>query len=69
MKLFVVQTRWVPVLLCVAFLTLAERGVLASMQRRAGPEVSGFGGISGVEVSMHPEFVTSVAKVVRFLRS
>jgi NADH:ubiquinone oxidoreductase subunit H len=37
--------RLVPLLLCVAFLTLAERGVLGSMQRRAGPEVSGVWGL------------------------
>jgi NADH:ubiquinone oxidoreductase subunit H len=35
----------VPVLLCVAFLTLAERQVMASIQRRIGPNVSGFVGI------------------------
>ena len=28
------------VLLCVAFLTLAERQIMASMQRRFGPQVS-----------------------------
>ena len=30
----------VPVLLCVAFFTLAERQIMASMQRRYGPHVS-----------------------------
>ena len=35
----------VPVLLCVAFLTLAERQVMASIQRRQGPNVSGFVGV------------------------
>jgi len=35
----------VPVLLCVAFFTLAERQILASMQRRFGPHVSGIGGV------------------------
>jgi hypothetical protein len=35
----------VPVLLCVAFFTLAERQIMASMQRRFGPHVSGFGGV------------------------
>jgi NADH:ubiquinone oxidoreductase subunit H len=38
-------TRLVPILLCVAFLTLAERAVLAGMQRRVGPWVSGTAGI------------------------
>ena len=32
----------VPVLVAVAFLTLAERKVMASMQRRKGPNVVGF---------------------------
>lgn len=35
----------IPVLLCVAFFTLAERQVMASMQRRVGPNVSGFYGL------------------------
>jgi NADH:ubiquinone oxidoreductase subunit H len=40
-----ILTILVPVLLVVAFLTLAERQLMASMQRRVGPQVSGFGGI------------------------
>jgi NADH:ubiquinone oxidoreductase subunit H len=35
----------IPVLLSVAFFTLAERTVMASMQRRVGPQVSGYFGI------------------------
>jgi NADH:ubiquinone oxidoreductase subunit H len=35
----------VPVLLSVAFFTLAERHIMASMQRRLGPHTSGLGGI------------------------
>jgi len=35
----------IPVLLCVAFFTLAERQIMASMQRRFGPHVSGVGGV------------------------
>lgn len=34
-----------PVLLSVAFFTLAERQVMASLQRRMGPQTSGFGGV------------------------
>nr|YP_009573281.1 NADH dehydrogenase subunit 1 [Chlorosarcinopsis eremi]QBG38064.1 NADH dehydrogenase subunit 1 [Chlorosarcinopsis eremi] len=35
----------VPVLLCVAFFTLAERVIMGSMQRRIGPNVTGIGGL------------------------
>lgn len=35
----------IPVLLTVAFFTLAERHVMASMQRRLGPHTSGLGGV------------------------
>jgi NADH:ubiquinone oxidoreductase subunit H len=35
----------VPVLLVVAFMTLTERQVMASMQKRMGPQVSGVGGL------------------------
>lgn len=40
-----ILTITVPVLLSVAFFTLAERQIMASMQRRFGPHVSGIGGI------------------------
>ena len=40
-----VLTITVPVLLSVAFFTLAERQIMASMQRRFGPQVSGLGGV------------------------
>ena len=35
----------VPILLCVAFMTIIERKVLASMQRRVGPNIVGYYGI------------------------
>jgi NADH:ubiquinone oxidoreductase subunit H len=44
MILACIFTLHVPVLLCVAFFTLAERQIMASMQRRFGPHVSGLGG-------------------------
>jgi NADH:ubiquinone oxidoreductase subunit H len=45
MILIAILTITVPVLVSVAFFTLAERQIMASMQRRFGPHVSGFGGI------------------------
>lgn len=45
MILITVLTITVPVLLCVAFFTLAERQLMASMQRRLGPHTSGLGGV------------------------
>jgi NADH-ubiquinone oxidoreductase chain 1 len=35
----------VPVLLCVAYVTIAERKTLASMQRRLGPNIVGYWGL------------------------
>jgi NADH-quinone oxidoreductase subunit H len=35
----------VPLLLAVAFLTLCERKIIGAMQRRVGPNVSGFAGV------------------------
>lgn len=45
MLLSSIFTMIVPVLLCVAFFTLAERQIMASMQRRFGPQVSYFSGV------------------------
>ena len=35
----------VPLLIAVAFFTLAERKIMAAMQRRSGPHVVGFWGL------------------------
>ena len=32
----------VPMLICIAFFTLAERKIMASIQRRRGPNIIGF---------------------------
>jgi len=45
MILITIITITVPVLLTVAFFTLAERHLMASMQRRLGPHTSGLGGV------------------------
>jgi NADH:ubiquinone oxidoreductase subunit H len=45
MIILTIFTITVPVLLCVAFFTLAERQIMASMQRRFGPHTSGLGGV------------------------
>ena len=44
-NLIQILTIVVPLLVAVAYLTLAERKVMASMQRRKGPNVVGFFGI------------------------
>jgi len=45
MILLTIVTITVPILLVVAFTTLFERQVMASLQRRMGPQTSGIGGL------------------------
>lgn len=70
MIIAVILTITVPVLLSVAFFTLAERQIMGSMQRRFGPHVSGIGGILqpiydglklGVKEPILPEYSSSGA--------
>ena len=45
----------VPLLLCVAMLTYAERKIMAAMQLRMGPNVVGpFGGDANTRPTLHP---------------
>ena len=62
----------IPLLIGVAFLTLAERKVMASMQRRKGPNVVGFFGIlqplaDGLKLLLKEPVLPSNANIVIFL--
>ena len=62
----------VPLLLAVAFMTLAERKVIASMQRRKGPNVVGIFGIvqplaDGLKLLIKEPVLPSNANSVIFL--
>jgi len=62
----------VPLLVAVAYLTLAERKVMASMQRRKGPNVVGFFGIlqplaDGLKLLIKEPVLPSASNTVVFL--
>jgi NADH-quinone oxidoreductase subunit H len=62
----------VPLLVAVAYLTLAERKVMGSMQRRKGPNVVGFFGIlqplaDGLKLLVKEPVLPSNSNIILFL--
>lgn len=62
----------VPVLISVAYLTLAERRIMASMQQRKGPNVVGFQGLlqplaDGLKLLLKETVVPTNAQTFSFL--
>jgi NADH:ubiquinone oxidoreductase subunit H len=63
-----------PIILSIAFLTLYERKVLSSMQRRRGPNVVGIFGIiqafaDGVKLILKETIIPSSSNYILFLLS
>lgn len=62
----------VPLIVCIAFYTVAERKILASLQRRMGPNVVGFWGLlqpfaDGVKLIFKEILIPSRANAFLFL--
>ena len=70
--LFLVLSTLVPVLLTVAIFTVSERKVLASVQRRRGPNVVGFWGIlqaiaDGIKIVIKETIIPSRSSPIFFI--
>ena len=71
-SLIKILTIAVPLLVAVAYLTLAERKVMGSMQRRKGPNVVGFFGIlqplaDGLKLLVKEPVLPSNSNILLFL--
>ena len=71
-SLIKILTIAVPLLVAVAYLTLAERKVMGSMQRRKGPNVVGFVGIlqplaDGLKLLVKEPVLPSNSNILLFL--
>jgi len=72
-SLIKILTIAVPLLVAVAYLTLAERKVMGSMQRRKGPNVVGFFGIlqplaDGLKLLVKEPVLPSNSNILLFFR-
>lgn len=62
----------IPLLISIAFLTLFERKILGSFQRREGPNVVGFLGLlqplaDGLKLVLKETIIPSVSNIILFL--
>ena len=61
-----------PIVLCISFFTLLERKIISAIQRRKGPNVTGFWGLlqpfaDGLKLLLHENIVPTLAYKFLFI--